>query len=118
MPGQQLVDKLLNVDRELSYLRPMLARAPMDEIVAGLIYGYSYHDQDRQFQNQYGNAGRGRFQHRRPRGQGAPAAAAGPPGMAGMSATAGEEDRVCFNCNELGHLREDCQSYMQKSVPT
>ena len=76
---KQLVDKLLNVDRELSYLRPMLVRAPIAEIVAGLADGCSYHYQDRHHQNHSGNGGRGRFQRRHPRGQGAPAAAAGPP---------------------------------------
>ena len=75
VPDKQFVDKLLNVDRELSYLRPMLVRAPIAEIVAGLTDGYSYHYQDRQHQNHSGNAGRGRFQRRHPRGQGAPAAA-------------------------------------------
>ena len=39
VPDKQLVDKLLNVDRELSYLRPMLVRAPIAEIVAGLTDG-------------------------------------------------------------------------------
>ena len=34
VPDKQFVDKLLNVDRELSYLRPVLARAPIAEIVA------------------------------------------------------------------------------------
>ena len=29
VPDKQFVDKLLNVDRELSYLRPMLVRAPI-----------------------------------------------------------------------------------------
>ena len=68
VPDKQFVDKLLNVDRELSYLRPMLVRAPIAEIVAGLTDGYSYHYQDRQHQNHSGNAGRGRFQRRHPRG--------------------------------------------------
>ena len=68
MPDKQFVDKLLDIDRELSYLRPMLVRTPIDEIVAELSDGYSYHYQDRQHQNQHGNAGRGRFQRRHPRG--------------------------------------------------
>ena len=66
---KQFIDKLLSVDRELSYLRQMLVRAPIDEIVAGLTDGYSYHYQDRQRQNHSGNAGRGRFQHGHPRGK-------------------------------------------------
>ena len=33
---------MLNIDRELSYLRPMLVRAPIDDIVAGLTNGCSY----------------------------------------------------------------------------
>ena len=72
VPEKQCIDKLLNIDRELSYLRPMLVRAPIDDIVAGLTDGYSYHYQDRQHQHQHGNAGRGRFQRRHPRGQGGP----------------------------------------------
>ena len=77
VPEKQFLDKLLNIDRELSYLRPMLVRAPIDDIVAGLTDGYSYHHQDRQHQHQHqhGNAGRGRFKRPHPRGQGAPAAA-------------------------------------------
>ena len=108
VPEKQFVDKLLNIDRELSYLRPMLVRAPIDEIVAGLTYGYSFHQQDRQHQHQHGNAGRGRFQRRHPRGQGAPAAAADAPAMAAVNAGAGGEERRCYNCNQPGHLREDC----------
>ena len=110
---KQFVDKLLNVDRELSYLRPMLVRAPIAEIVAGLRDGDSYHYQDRQRQNHSSNAGRGRFQRRHPRGQGAPAAA-GPPAMAGVNAVSGGEERACYNCNKIGHLREDCQELHQE----
>ena len=42
VPEKQFIDKLLNIDRELSYLRPMLVRAPIDDIVAGLSDSYSY----------------------------------------------------------------------------
>ena len=108
VPDKQFVDKLLNVDRELSYLRPMLVLAPVDEIVAGLTYGYSYHYQDHQHQHHPGNAGRGRFQHQHPRGQGAPAVAARSPTMAGVYAVSRGEERVCYNCGKPGHLREDC----------
>ena len=114
VPDKQFVDKLLNVDRELSYLRLMLVRAPIAEIVAGLTDGYSYHYQDRQHQNHSGNAGRGRFQRRHPRGQGAPAAEAGPPAMAGVNAVSGGEERACENCNKIGHLREDCPKLHQE----
>ena len=62
----QSVDKLLNIGRELSYLQPMLVRAPIDDIVAGLTAGYCYHYQDRQHQHQHGNAGRGRYQRKNP----------------------------------------------------
>ena len=108
VPEKQFIDKLLSVDRELSYLRPMLVRAPIDEIVAGLTDGYSYHYQDRQHQNHSGNAGRGRFQRRHLRGQGAPAAAAGPPTTAGVNAVSGGEERACYNCGKTGHPREGC----------
>ena len=107
VPDKQLVDKLLNVDRELSYLKPMVVRAPMDEIVAGLTDGYSYHYQDRQHHNHSGNAGTGSFQRRHPQGQGAPAAAAGPPAIAGVYAVSGGEERACYNSGKTGHLRED-----------
>ena len=50
VPDKQFVDKLLNIDQEVSYLRPMLARAPIDEIVAGLTDDYSYHYLNRQHQ--------------------------------------------------------------------
>ena len=43
VPEKHFVDKLLNIDRELYYLRPILVRAPTDDIVAGLTDGYSYH---------------------------------------------------------------------------
>ena len=62
VPDKQFVDNLLNVDWELTYLTPMLVRAPIAEIAAGLTDGYSYHNQNRQHQNHSGNAGRGRFQ--------------------------------------------------------
>ena len=108
VPEKQFIDKLLNIDRELSYLRPMLVRAPIDDIVAGLTDGYSYHYQDRQHQHQHGNATRGRFQRRHPRGQRATAAAADAPAMAAVNAGAGGEERRCYNFNQPGHLREDC----------
>lgn len=93
VPDKQFVDKLPNVDRRLSYLRPALSLAPIniEEIIAVLTDGYSYHYQDRQHQHQHGNADRGRFQRRHPRGQGAPVSAAGPLAMAGMNAVAGGE---------------------------
>ena len=69
VPEKQFVDKLLNIDWELSYLRPMLVRAPIDDIVAGLMDGYSYHCRGRQHQHQHSNAGRGRFQRRHLRGK-------------------------------------------------
>ena len=98
---------MLNIDRELSHLGPMLVRAPIDDIVAGLTDGYSYHYQDRQHQHQHGNAGRGPFQHRHSRGQRAPAAVADAPAMAAVNDGAGGEERRCYNCNQPGHLRED-----------
>ena len=112
VPEKQFVDKVLNIDRELSYLRPMRVRAPIDDIVAGLTDGYSYHYQDRQhqLQHQHGNAGKGRLQRRNPRRQGAPASAAvtGSPAMAGVNAVAGGGERLWYSCNHSGHLREDC----------
>ena len=36
VPEKHFIDKLLNIDRELSYQRPVLVRAPIDDIVAGL----------------------------------------------------------------------------------
>ena len=69
VPDKQFVGNLLNVCRELSYLRPMLVRAPMDKIVTELTDGQSYHYQDRPHQTKHGNAGRGRFQRQNPRGQ-------------------------------------------------
>ena len=108
VPEGQFIDKLLDIDRELSYPRPMLVRAPIDDIVAGLTDGYSYHYRDRQHQHQHGNAGKGRFQRRHPRGQGAPATAADAPAMAAVNAGAGGEERRCYNCNQPGHLWEDC----------
>ena len=70
VPVKHFIDELLNIDRELSYRRPMLVCAPIDDIVAGLTDGYSYHYQARQYQHQPGNAGRGRFPSGHPRGQG------------------------------------------------
>ena len=105
---KRFVDKLLNVDRELSYLRPMLVRAPVDEIVARRTDGYGYNYQDRQLQHHPSSFGRGRFQSQHPRGQGEPAVASGPPAMAGVNAVSGGEERACYNCGKLGHLREDC----------
>ena len=114
MPDKQFVDKLLNVDRELSYLRSILVRAPIAEIVARHTDGYNYHYQDRQQQNHSGNAGRGRFQRRHPRRQGAPAAAARSPAVAGVNAVSGGEERACYNCNKIRHLREDCPDVHQE----
>ena len=28
--------------------------------------------------------------------------------MAGVNAVLGGEERACFNCNKIGHLRQDC----------
>lgn len=92
VPDKHFVDKALVSDRELSYLRPTLARAPIDEIVAGLTDGYSYHHQNRQHQHQHGSAGRGRFQRRHTLRQGTPAATVGPLAMSGVNAVAGGEE--------------------------
>jgi hypothetical protein len=46
----EFVDKLLNVDWKLSYLRPMLARTPIDHIVVVLRDGCSHHHHDRHHQ--------------------------------------------------------------------
>ena len=86
----------------------MLVPTPVDDIVAGLTAGYSYHYQDRQNQHQHGNAGRGRFQRRNPRGQGAPAAAVGAPAVAAVNAVAGGGRRRCYHCNQPGYVQEDC----------
>ena len=86
----------------------MLVRAPVDDIVAGLTDGYSYRYQDRQHQHQHGNAGRVRFQRRNPRGQDAPTVAVEAPAIAAVNAVAGGGERRCYNCNQPGHLREDC----------
>ena len=104
VPEKQFIDKLLSVDRKLSYLRPMLVCAPIDEIVAGLTDGYSYHYPDRQHQHQHSNADRGRFQRRNQRGQCAPAAAAGLPAIAEVKAVAAGGKRLCYNCNQPGHV--------------
>ena len=106
VPKKQFVDKLQNIDWELSYLRPTLVRAPINDIVAGLTDGYSYHYRDRK--HLHGNAGRGRFQRRHPRGQGGPAAAADAPAMAAVNAGAGGEESSCYSYNQKGNLREDC----------
>ena len=66
VPEKQFVVKLLNIDRELTYLRPMQVRAPVDDIVVGLTDGYSYHYQDRQHQHQHSNGCRGRFRRWNP----------------------------------------------------
>ena len=97
VPEKQCVDKLLNIDRELSYLRPMLVRAPVDDIVAGLTDAYSYHYQDRQHQHQHDNAGRGRFQRRNAEGHGAPAAAVEAPAMAAVNAVARGREHRCYH---------------------
>ena len=86
--------------------------------MAGLTDDYSYHYQDRQqqHQHQHGNADMGRFLRRNLRGQGASAAAAEPPAMAGVNAVAGGGERLCYNCNQPGHLREDCHK-LHPEVP-
>ena len=43
-----------------------------------------------------------------PRGQGATAAAVEAPAMAAVNAVAGGAQRRWYNCNQPGHLREDC----------
>ena len=46
----------VHMSQQLSYLRPTLARAPIDETVARLTDGYSHPYQDRQIQ--HGDGGR------------------------------------------------------------
>ena len=34
--------------------------------------------------------------------------------MAGVNAVSGGEERACYNCNKIGHLREDCPELHQE----
>ena len=95
VPEKPFIVKLLSIYRELSYLRPTLARASVEDIISGLTDGYSFHDLSYRHQQQHGYGGRGRFQRRRLRGQGA-SAAAGAPAMAAVNTCAGQ--RLCYNC--------------------
>ena len=104
----------MNIYPELSYLRPMLVRAPIDDIVVRLSDGYICHHQDRQYRQQHGNAGTGRFQRRHPRGQSAAAAAVDASAIASVNAGARGEENRCYNCNQPGHLREDCDKLHPK----
>ena len=62
VPEEQFIDKLLNMDRELSYLCQTLARACAEDIITRLTDGYSFNDPlDRQQQQQQGDGGRGRL---------------------------------------------------------
>ena len=103
VPDRQFIHKLLNVDKELFHVRATLAHANTDAIVSGLTVAYAFmhmNDPPRQ-QHQQGQGGRGRF----PLGSGAPQGA----GVAAMAAATGQgEERVCYNCDEAGHIREDC----------
>ena len=109
VPDRQFTHKLLNVDKQLYHVRATLAHAYIDAIVSGLTDAYAFmHMNDpprHQHQHQQGHAGRGRFQRRFPRGSGAPQGA----GDAAMAAANGQgEERACYNCNEVGHIRADC----------
>ena len=109
VPDRQFTHMLLNVDKELSHVRATLAHANIDAIINGLTDAYVFmHMNDpprHQHQHQQGHGGRGRFQRRFPRGSGAPQGA----GVAAMAAANGQgEERVCYKCNEVGHVRADC----------
>ena len=68
-------------------------------------YAFMHMNDPPRQQHQQGQGGRGRFQRRFPRGSGAPQGA-GVAAMAAANSQGGE--RVCYNCNEEGHIREDC----------
>ena len=62
VPEDQFIDKLLNMDRDLSYLCQTLAHACAEYIITRITDGYSFHDPpDRQQQQQQGDGGRGRL---------------------------------------------------------
>ena len=109
VPDRQFTHKLLNVDKEMYNVRATLAHDNIDAIISGLTDAYAVmHMNDpprHQHRHQQGHAGRGRFHRRFPRGSGAPSGA----GVAAMAAANGQgEDRACYNCNEVGHVRADC----------
>ena len=109
VPDRQFTHKLLNVDKELYHVRATLAHANVDTIISGLTDAYAFmHMNDpprHQHQHQQGQGGRDRFQRRFPRGSGAPQGA----GVAAMAAANGRrEERLCYNCNEAGHVKADC----------
>ena len=104
---RQFTHKLMNVDKELYHVRATLAHANIDAIVSGLTgaYAFMHMNGPPRHQHQHGQAGRGRFQRRFPRGSGAPTGV----GVAAMAAAIGQgAERVCYNYNEKGHIREDC----------
>ena len=107
VPDRQCTHKLVNVDKELYHVRATLAHANIDTIVCGLTgaYAFMHMNEPPRNQHQHGHAGRGRFQRWLPRGTGAPQGA----GVAAMAAANGlGGERVCYNCNEARHIREDC----------
>ena len=107
VPDRQFPHKLLNVDREMYHVRATLAHTNIDAIVSGLTgaYAFMHINNPPRHQHQQGQAGRGRFQRRFPRGSGAPQGA----GIAAMAAANGQGgERVCYNCGEPGHTRENC----------
>ena len=43
VPEKQFIDKVLNIDSNLSYLRPTLARTSIEDVIRGLTDGHSFH---------------------------------------------------------------------------
>ena len=117
VPDRLFTHKPVNVDKELYHVRATLAHSNIDAIVSGLTDAYAFmhmNDPPRN-QHQHGHAGRGHFQRRFPRGFGAPQGA----GVAAMAAANGQGgERVCYNYNEVGHIREDYPKMMQQCATT
>ena len=109
VPDRQFTHKQLNVDKELYHVRATLGHAKRDTIISALTDAYAFmHINDppqHQHRHQQGHGGRGRFQRRFPRGSGAPQGAR----VVAMAAANGQgEERACYNCNGVGHVRADC----------
>ena len=90
-------------------MRATLAHANIDAIVSGLIdtYAFMHMNDPPRHQLQQGQTGRGRFQRRFPHGSVEPQGAGVAP-MASANGPGGE--RVCYNCGEPGHIRDDCRN--------
>ena len=105
IPREFFIQRLLDVDKEYTFMRASQRTQTLEQIVAALMEQYQLFQRQKDNDRRGGQAlaGQNRPRFNRPRGQGRPPVVA----VAAIGAGGGEQ-RSCHHCSKKGHLRHQC----------